>query len=197
MGKYGFSTAIPYGTDIFEVTGTEYCEWEDALERANGDSDAMEWNTYDFLINNGYLVSAPSSERPATGGDKEKSGSKGSPKNKSSGSGLVGGAVSSPGIRGVPDGFTLIEGNTREPTWTQSRILTERDKLLKERERIQEIKEKKLEQKIIEQQLLERYKQKERTSTSGIGQSFYIAIGVGVVMLLLFIAIIQAVIKGQ
>jgi hypothetical protein len=194
MGKYGFSTAIPYGTDIFEVTGTEYCEWEDALERANGDSDAMEWNTYDFLINNGYLVSAPSSERPATGGDKEKSGSKGSPKNKPSGSDLVGGAVSSPGILGVPDGFTLIEGNTREPTWTQSRILAERDKLLKERERIQEIKEKKLEQKIVEQQLLERLKQKERGSPLSFGSfmsAFYIGIAVFFIMIVMLVAFLQ------
>lgn len=196
MAKYGFSTAIPYGTDIFEVDGIEYCQWEDALERAGNDPIAMEWATYDVLIDNGYLVSAPSGERPATGGNKTAKGTKTTPKNKSSGSGLVGGAVGSPGIRGVPDGFNLVEGNTREPVWTQSRILIERDKLLKERERIQEIKEKKLEQKIIEQQLLERYKQKERASPftfASFMNSFYIGVAVFFIMIILFVCLLQGI----
>jgi len=125
MGKYGFSTAIPYGTDIFEVTGTEFCEWEDALEKANSEPNAMEWATYDVLINNGYFVSQPKNPRP-TEAEKEKAKEDKEERDRN------------PGIR---DGLNLISGNTREPVWTQSRILTERDKLVKEKERILELKQ--------------------------------------------------------
>jgi len=165
MAKYGFSTAIPYGTDIFEVTGTEFCEWEDALEKADGDSDAMEWATYDFLINNGYLVSAPTCERPSERGKSErnkKGKGKNSTKEGTTPTGTKPVGVMSPGIRGVPDGFDLISGESREPIWTQSRILTERDKLLKEREKILDIKEKALNQKVVEQQLVERFAGKQK-----------------------------------
>ena len=185
MGKkgYGFSTAIPYGTDIFEVTGTEYCEWEDALEKAGSDSNAMEWATYDFLIGNGYFVSQPKGDRP-------KAGEKASKKADKKAETLKPQGVMSPGIRGVPDGFdSIIECATREPVWTQSRIFQERDKLLREREKIQVMKEKALDQKIVEQQLLERLKLQERGSPS-LTMTARILGGVFILMLLIFIGII-------
>lgn len=155
MAKYGFSTAIPYGTDIFEVTGVEYCEWEDALEKCDGNSLAMEWATYDVLINNGYFVSEPKEPRPAPveTGTKENvvvlkplAGEGQTNKDRSPPGGFV-----NPGIRDVPDGFTLISGDSREPAWSQSRILIERDKLLKERERIASLKEEALQARINRQ----------------------------------------------
>lgn len=189
---YGFSTAIPYGTDIFEVTGTEYCEWEDALEKAGSDSNAMEWATYDFLINNGYFVSTPSGARPKPEGDAGVSGTKGKKVTAETTGGSAGVrpvAVTRPGIRGVPDGFdNLVSGYTREPVWTQSRIFQERDRLLREREKIQQAKEKALEQKIVEQQLLEILYSKPKnfpTTQSAV----YFLCGLGLLMALIMIAI--------
>jgi hypothetical protein len=127
MANYGFSTTIPYGVENFEMTGTEYCEWEDALEAAGDDFDAKEWATFDFLISKGYLVTAPKTPRP----------DKGKPKTTT-----------------VTVKPLVISGESREPTWTQSRILSERDKLLKERERITRLKEEALEAKIREQRWL-------------------------------------------
>lgn len=191
MAKYGFSTTVPYGTDLFEVTGTEYCEWEDALEKTDGDSNAMEWATYDFLINNGYLVSAPTSERPKPKGKQGVQSKTTGAKGKASQSDIDEAerartrGVASPGIRGVPDGFDLISGESREPTWTQSRILTERDKLLKERERIFELKEKALNQKIIEQQLIDKYKPKQPDDMGN--QVFYTSVGIVTVVILFYL----------
>lgn len=149
MANYGFSSAIPYGTDMFEVTGVELCEWEDALENAGDDSIAREWVTYDFLINNGYFVSAPSDVRPTAGGDKKTGTESQKSSSKTGRVVLTPEVVASPGIRGVPDDYNLIEGKTREPIWTQARILSEREKLLRERERIFELKRKSLNEKII------------------------------------------------
>lgn len=183
MAKYGFSTAIPYGTDIFEVTGTEFCEWEDALEKCNGDSLATEWATYDVLINNGYLVSQPTEARPVPEAPETKQG-----KTKASGQSTKSKTQegdSSPGIRDIPDGFNIIDGRSREPVWTQSRILSERDKLLKERERIHELKEKALEQKILEQQLIDKYKT-EPAKQMDIGEGIWIGLGVFIFLCFLF-----------
>lgn len=176
MAKYGFSAAIPYGSDIFEVTGTEYCEWEEALEKAGDDPNAMEWATYDFLIRNGYFVNAPKSERTQTVEVADESKPNG---------------VNSQ-TRRIPDEFgQFIEGASREPTWTQSRILTERDKLLREREKIQTLKEKALEKKIIEQQLTERMKKQEKVSPiESLSTLTKVAGWVFILMLLLFIGII-------
>ena len=196
MAKYGFSTAIPYGTDIFEVTGVEYCEWEDALEKCNGDSLAMEWATYDVLINNGYLVSQPTEERPAPEAPETTKRGKKKAAGQTTKSRTQAGD-SSPGFRDIPDGFNVIDGRSREPVWTQSRILSERDKLLKERERIHALKEQALEHKIIKQQIYERVKaQEEAKSKTAPLDWAYIAGGV-VVTLFIFMIAFYEMSKGR
>ena len=142
----------------------------------------MEWATYDFLIGNGYFVSQPKGERP-----KAETKTKDTKKKVAT---VKPEAVRSPGIRGVPDGFdNLIEGATREPVWTQSRIFQERDKLLREREKIQIMKEKALDQKIVEQQILERLKLQERGSPSLTTRAQILG-GIFIFILLAFIGII-------
>lgn len=169
MAKYGFSTTIPYGTEMFEVTGVEYCEWEDGLESVDDtDINGIEWVTYDFLINNGYFVSKPKNERPITAEQAEqakpkKLANKGKTKTETTTKSR------NPGATAQAEAFdnsisTLVSGATREPVWTQSRIFAERDKLLREREKITSIKEKALGQKIIEQQIIERFRAEPQTS---------------------------------
>lgn len=174
MAKYGFSTAIPYGTDLFEFTGVEYCEWEDALERAEDSDAGREWATYDFLFEKGYFVQEPKIPRPQPAAPRPKQEKK---------NGDNGGVVS-PGIRDVPN---LITGDAREPVWTQSRILLERDKLLKEREKILTIKEKALAQKVLEQQILERVRGENTKSTSEV---FYTVAGAFIIISILIFAVI-------
>lgn len=132
--KYGMSATIPYGIDSFEVTGIEYCAWEDSLEKCN-DGAGKEWATYDFLISLGHFVSKPKSARPS-GETAAK------PKAK---------AAVNPGIRDVFRPAQTFSGEAREPEWTQSKILTERGKLLTEREKIHGIKDEALQAKIREQ----------------------------------------------
>lgn len=196
MAKYGFSTTIPYGSDLFEVTGVEFCEWEDALEKCpEGDTNAMAWATYDVLMNNGYLVSQPTGERPITEPEE-----KAKPKGRAAGSkrkvkAAAAATTRNPGLLPANDGFdavlNYVAGETREPIWTQSRILTERDRLLREREKIAAIKEKALNQKILEQQILERAKQTEAHSSADMG---YI---LGGIVIVAFVIVLGALIYSS
>ena len=120
--KNVFSTTIFYGTESYEVTGVEYCEWEDKIGGLT-DINAMAWVTYDFLMDKGYLVAEPKEPRPH----------------------------SPPTTANMGTPVTALGANigaSREPVWSQSRILNERAKLLKEREKILDIRERALEKKI-------------------------------------------------
>lgn len=162
MANYGFSTTVPYGTDLFEVTGTEYLEWQEALEGCDeGDTNAMDWVTYDFLIRNGYFVKAPAIERPKSEAEGE---DKGKVKLETEFErrlrlGAEGGSV---GFR-ESQGERVISGEAREPAWTPSKILSERDKLLRERERAAKLKEEALQARIRDQQWREWNKRQNQT----------------------------------
>lgn len=187
MAKYGFSTTIPYGSDLFEVTGVEYCQWEDALEGIDeGDNNAIEWATYDVLMNNGYLVSEPDGKRPNTEKNEKTTKTTKTAKTKRGGGENVVDTASL--VTGEPK---LVSGETREPVWTQSRILAERDKLLREREKIFNLKEKALTQKIVEQQVYERLVQEEKADSYTIKDYAAILFGLAVIIIfgLFFIAI--------
>lgn len=136
MANYGFSATVPYGNENYEMTGTEFCEWEDALEAVGDDFNAKEWATFDFLISKGYIVTAPKHPRPERG---------------------------KPKTTTVTVQPLVVSGETREQPWTQSRILTERGKLLREREQIASLKEEALQAKIREQQWLAEQHRIQRT----------------------------------
>jgi hypothetical protein len=190
MAKYGFTTAIPYGNDMVEVTGAEYCEWEDALEKVGDDTNGLNWATYDFLLDKGYLVSEPllprpsaiAQERAETKRTKESKGKIGAVEQRLSE------VVESPGIRGIPDGLNYVSGESREPVWTQSRILAEQRKVLAEREKILVTKEKALEQKVSVQQILEVERAKGNAPHTP-SEVFYIIAGVLVIAMVLLFAV--------
>jgi len=130
--------AIPYGLDIFEVDDSIMSEWGDALERVGSDSNAMEWATYDVLIGNGYFVSQPKEPRPANPDPAKVLEERERARNED------------PGFRDLPHNYP--PDSSREPLWTQSRILAERDKLLREREKVAKLKEDALQAKIKQMQ---------------------------------------------
>lgn len=163
MAKYGFSTTIPYGSEMYEVTGEEYCEWEDALEKVGGSGPASEWATFDVLINNGYFVEKPKSERPAVGNPE-----------------VLAGTSRKPGKAKKDASAAVISGESREPVWTQSRILAERDKLLTQREKITTLKEKALSTKISSQQFDEQIRLVEKTG--GEWDNTFAVLGGGVIL---------------
>lgn len=189
MANYGFSTTIPYGTDLHEVTGIEYCAWEDALDKAGDDTNAMEWATFDTLISFGYFVSQPKVERPIT--EEQKAAEpKGKAKRTRKGAAAATSRIPGPVVEETDDITydntltNLVTGASREPVWTQSRILTERDKLLREREKITTIKEKALAQKILEMQILKRIPVE---VTSGVDILYLVTGGVFVFMVFVFL----------
>lgn len=130
MGKSGFTTTIPYGNELHEVTALEYEAWNDALLACDGSSDAMEWATYDLLTSQGYFISKPKCNRPIL------VDTRGTNQNSGFGSNVSGGEFN--GQSGV-----------WEPEWTQSRLLSERAKLLKERENLFNVRKQALDEKII------------------------------------------------
>jgi hypothetical protein len=125
-----------YGDKEYDVTGVEYCEWEDKVKLNPDDPVHAEWCAYDVLIGAGYFISPPTMPRPT------KKGKAGEPATE-----YILPASYAPNA-------TNVSGEAREPLWTQSRILLERDKLLKEREKMLDIKESALKQKINETQIL-------------------------------------------
>ena len=138
MGKRGFNTTIPYGTDLHEVTQLEYDAWDNAIGACDGSPEGVEWATYDILIGQGYFVSKPTCKRPSAEEQKEQ------------------GTSRTPGFTGQNYGGQFNgETGAWEPVWTQSRILAERDKLLKQQEKILATREKAFAQKVLEQRLSE------------------------------------------
>jgi len=58
----GIGISIPYGTELYEVSGVEFCEWEDKLDLSAKYPDealAADWITYRYLNSLGYTVSEP------------------------------------------------------------------------------------------------------------------------------------------
>lgn len=118
--------SIPYGDkgEHIEVTEAEYSVWEDRLSEVPVTIDWYEWTTYDFLMAQGYFCSKPKCPRPTLETPKEEEA-----------------AVPT----GKPNmGLDAPDLPTWEPSWSQSKILSERDKLLKEREKAMDIREKKM-----------------------------------------------------
>lgn len=130
------TNGVPYGKDMFDVDGLEFCQWEDMMDTTGGDPVAIQWGTYDFLIGLGYFISEPSVPRPDTNIPANTAGRAGDTD------------VMSPGFRDSLTSLQTVASSTREPIWTQSKILAERDKLLKEREKMLNIKEAALQRKI-------------------------------------------------
>lgn len=132
---YGMATAVPYDKELYEVTGVEYCAWEDALEACGDDEDAKQWATFDLLMGLGHFVSQPKCERPTK--------AEGIPRDAAEQQTAV-----NPGVRDLP--YTTI---ARDESWTQAKILTERNKLVTEREKILKIKEEALKKKVTQTML--------------------------------------------
>jgi hypothetical protein len=64
-GKIGMVSSIPYGRDVYELSGVEYCELEDRLEAiAEDDTEGYERVVCQFLREHGYEVEAPESIKP-------------------------------------------------------------------------------------------------------------------------------------
>lgn len=107
--------AIPYKGELYEdFDSLEYTEWEDALDHVKGSTKAerdasTQWITYDFLISKGHFVHKPDVERP--------------PKD----------VVSN--VPPIPVDAPMT-WRRREPDWTPSRILTEREKIVRAREKL-------------------------------------------------------------
>lgn len=133
---------VPYGKEMYEVEGLEFCEWEDMMDTTGGDPVAIQWVTYDFLIGLGYFVSEPSSPRPVV------SSAPADTAGVSRKAKVVDTDVMSPGFRDSLTNLETVASAAREPIWTQSKILAERAKLLKEREQMLSIKEAALQKKI-------------------------------------------------
>jgi len=184
MAKYGFTTTIPYGKDLFEVTGMEYCQWEDALESVDEtDTNAADWATYDVLMNNGYLVSQPKEGRPVIGKTIE---TKAEGKTKVKGKAKAKATVN-PVLDIDTTGFGIVSGETREPAWTPSRILAERTRLLKEREVIAKLKDNALTRKIQNFRDEQRQVANPTNVYNDGSEAFYTAVGVIVVLVILFL----------
>ena len=105
---------IPYNNELHDVDNVEYAEWEDALDNVTGRTKAdrqasEEWITYDFLMGRGYFVKQPTVPKPT--GDATKSN--------------------------VPIVDTSLPKAKvkREPKWTPSKILREREQLVKLQEK--------------------------------------------------------------
>lgn len=135
MSKIGYVATIPYQGKSYEVTGVEFCEWEDILLDSKGDENIKEQLTYEFLFENGYFVSKPKQI-----------------KIKKTKNGLTDGtdSVESP-TDGKKDGKkddNTVSGNHREPAWTPSKILAEKKKLIAEREKILKLKETAFDKKV-------------------------------------------------
>lgn len=166
MANYGFSAHIPYGTESFPVDGVQYCEWEDSIEKCKTDEE-VEWATYDYLISRGYFVSKPKSTKPATAGRP---------------AGVVTGYETIPPIE-TPRETAYI---APEPAWTPSKILAERDKLLRERERIQAVKEQAFHAKMFQMYQNQEYNRVDLKFRNPDGSEYtvgdWIKVGIGLVI---------------
>lgn len=119
--QHGTITQVEYQGAEFAIGGMEFVEIEDkiaAIENAFGVPDAekeaaIEWVTYNVLFNAGHFVSKPKVAEPNL--SKVFTGEQSSD--------MPNDNIASP-----------IQPSAREPAWTQSRILAEREKLITRRE---------------------------------------------------------------
>jgi hypothetical protein len=107
--RKGMSAAIPYGDKIYELTGMEFCELEDILERKP--PEQYEETVYQYLLTKDYDVEPPA-DLPAV---------------SAGGSGILPNA-------GGDTSAERIGGESRD-TWTKDKILREKEKILRFRER--------------------------------------------------------------
>jgi hypothetical protein len=115
---------IVYDGELFdELNSTEYAEWEDAVDAISGKNKEIreateQWITYDFLMSKGYFVKQPKVPRPTKADEKPRMDTTGIPRTT----------------------------QKREPEWSQSKILKERERLVRDKEKILKRKERELKQ---------------------------------------------------
>ncbi len=117
--EFGTVTEVEYDGQKYPITGLEYCELEDSLDAISGvvgitegdRESASEWTIYRYLIGLGHFVSKPSSEEPQ-----------------------VSKIFTAPADEVSLPELDQFNEPVREPQWTQSRILNEREKLLRKEE---------------------------------------------------------------
>ena len=170
MARLGYVATIPYQGEKFEVTGVEFCEWEDTLRDYKTDEEQENF-TYEFLLENGYFVSRPKpkSERHGIRDVTEETENETKP-------------------------APVRTANNREKDWTPSKILAEKKKLLIEREKILKLKEDTFNKKVLQaakaakavasQQKAKRVQSNEDES-SPAEDLVYTVVGIGAVIFLI------------
>lgn len=119
------ASSIIYGDETYELSGTEYCELEDLLDRDNLREVEIPWIIYRFLNSKGYDPPKPAVEKPdAFSGNTAMDA-------------LFRNAESANQAKNTGNVKVNAESNRRSPTTNEyEKILREKERLLNMRERM-------------------------------------------------------------